>query len=754
MPPEQLVKVKSEQQKSKIWSIESLVLALACLVIYVLDHLPVVLIALTIVTLMYTKVFKDVDIRYMFHRLFQHWEDHEHHTENVKAIQNRRKHLEMLRKLQTPVSKTVLSRLSDIIYRRSEKTTARPQAPVFSMNKVVGMNPVMNQNDGMGQPMMTVDPSLHLQAFPHPATRTYNPPGPAYQQTQHIPIQQNYQPTVQVPRQQVPIPQQHMVETPQTSVGSTSQASQQYSHTPVRQANSWLTNSELRRRPLRTYSQAEQQSFSTTGIRNKFMSAFGFSRKPRGLRNQGQNLCFMNCVIQCLSRTPNLLEKLSSSSDDLDCSQAESVMIDSLINLMTECRKTNSRDGVLDPILFREAISVFPNCVVAPPTERQRQQDAAEFCMWLLETLHNALNKKNVKDKRPKGSSVDMLEFIYHDLNADRMESLKSECRKEISSANGLESDTYAEPIQRLADLEWLTHKRKNNSIVDDIFSGQIVEARQCMSGNHLTVNTQTFNILPVPVEASQTFSGIVPLGDCFSKFCNIEHIVQECDTCMKQHGQTTPNCSLHKPSPAIRNMRMSSVDSGFRSTLYSSGYMSPIPNLGTGDSGNDSAFHDNVLRTSTPVNDRTQAFFPSRVLPETERRCLLRQLPETLVIQPLRFSYNQYTKQSVKVRTPISIPLKGLDLTHLIYDHVTNREDLTAGNQKQTYDLFALCCHLGGESTDHGHYVCYCYEMGQWFKYDDELVSEVNIEYELTCKEIRENVYLAFYHKSLPVTT
>lgn len=129
------------------------------------------------------------------------------------------------------------------------------------------------------------------------------------------------------------------------------------------------------------------------------MSAFGLSGKPAGLRNEGQNLCFMNCVIQCLSHTPNLVDKLVSVSSDLDCSQAESIMIDSLVHLMTECKKTNSREAVLDPTLFREAVSVFHNSVVAPPTERQRQQDAAEFCMWLLETLHNALNKKLVKGK-------------------------------------------------------------------------------------------------------------------------------------------------------------------------------------------------------------------------------------------------------------------------------------------------------------------------------------------------------------------
>jgi len=115
-----------------------------------------------------------------------------------------------------------------------------------------------------------------------------------------------------------------------------------------------------------------------------------------------------------------------------------------------------------------------------------------------------------------------------------------------------------------------------------------------------------------------------------------------------------------------------------------------------------------------------------------------------------MRFSYNQYAKQCQKVNSALSIPVKGLDLTNILFDSVTNREDMSAEQNLKKYDLYGLCCHLGAESANYGHYICYCLaENGIWYKFDDEVVTEVNIDYEITTRGIRENAYLLFYKKS-----
>lgn len=317
-----------------------------------------------------------------------------------------------------------------------------------------------------------------------------------------------------------------------------------------------------------------------------------------------------------------------------------------------------------------------------------------------------------------------------------------------------MKNESYAEPIQRLSELEWLTYKKANHSVVDELFTGQLIEAYHCLVDNHITVNTQTFNILPVPIVSPRTVSGLVHLEDCFTKYCNIEHLVGpegfQCSHCETSGnpGQGVRQ-SARKSTKSSHSASHGTADSAFHSQVLStSSVMSPIPKS---EGLNDSGFHDNVFRTSTPVSGESSRFvFPSRHMRETERRCLLQQLPECLVIQLLRFSFNQFSRQSRKIGASVSIPLKGLDLTSIIYDNVTNRNDDFTEKKVKKYDLYGICVHLGAESTNFGHYICYCQaENGIWYKFDDELVWEVNIEYELTTREIRENAYLLFYKRA-----
>jgi len=142
-----------------------------------------------------------------------------------------------------------------------------------------------------------------------------------------------------------------------------------------------------------------QSNFSTdfsASLKSKFMSTFGFSGQhdvPPGLRNEGQNVCFMNSILQCLARTPNLGKNLEKeTSKDTECSVAESVLLNTLAEILNQCMVHNSCSS-LDPMAFRQAASTLHSVLVAPPSQRQVQQDAAEFFMWLMDTVHTLLNK-------------------------------------------------------------------------------------------------------------------------------------------------------------------------------------------------------------------------------------------------------------------------------------------------------------------------------------------------------------------------
>jgi ubiquitin carboxyl-terminal hydrolase 8 len=351
----------------------------------------------------------------------------------------------------------------------------------------------------------------------------------------------------------------------------------------------------------------------------------------------------------------------------------------------------------------------------------------------------------------------------------------------QIELANGLENDSYAESIQRLSDLEWLLHKQSQESIVDDLFTGQLVEALLCTSNNRISVSLQTFNVLPVPLAAPRPVSGLVLLEDCFTAFCHIEHLANTstisgaADLAWNTGGVgvrgsrsaegaasgvgVTPQSAQQGPrtrsSARLAAQAMENVPPTPLGRILS--VMSPI----VGQSQqfvNDSGFCDNAFKTSTPIRDIGGGGGESgggggSDGGDVQRRCLLRQLPECLIIQLMRFQYSVQQARPTKLRAPVSVRLKGLDLQALVYDTVTQREDLAAPagmTGPHVYDLYGLCLHLGADSTHHGHYISYSLAAdGFWYRFDDESVTQVNMEYELTTKEVRQNAYLLFYKRA-----
>ena len=315
----------------------------------------------------------------------------------------------------------------------------------------------------------------------------------------------------------------------------------------------------------------------------------------------------------------------------------------------------------------------------------------------------------------------------------------------QIENANGVECESYAEPIQRLSDLEWLTYKEDNNSAIDDLFTGQLVETQHCIACSRITASIQTFTILPVPIAQPNSFNGLVYLQDCFTHYGQIEDMIGtnglRC-SCSNNKQTLVRNGNLHLQT----NQLCSTADSAL--TDYS----------GTGSNGSNispitvghNMFFDSGFQDQQQLRNTNKSTSSNRVcLTDGQRRSLLRQLPECLVVQLMRFTINQGTAK--KIQRPVKVPVTELDLTRLIVDNVMKREDLTALNASYHYDLYAMSLHVGSDSIAHGHYISYVKstDNGHWYKCDDETVTEVNIDYEMNTRLVRENVYLLFYHKN-----
>ena len=190
-----------------------------------------------------------------------------------------------------------------------------------------------------------------------------------------------------------------------------------YSSSPIMtQRPQFVSRPELIRRPLHTFMpspvpkvQPVSQGSSFHSIKSKFLSAFGMNEctpHPPGLPNKGQNICFLNAVLQCLSHTPKLAIRLNRDSKALKNFISDSGLVLATNELMQKMiAAVNERSPkMLDHLSFRELASqVRGSMIVNPRKSEQQQQDAAEVLMWFLDVLHRGLNTKALNENANNG---------------------------------------------------------------------------------------------------------------------------------------------------------------------------------------------------------------------------------------------------------------------------------------------------------------------------------------------------------------
>lgn len=293
--------------------------------------------------------------------------------------------------------------------------------------------------------------------------------------------------------------------------------------------------------------------------------------------------------------------------------------------------------------------------------------------------------------------------------------------------------------------MEWITHRRANRSVIDDLFTFQSVALQMCATCNHTSATVQTMNILPIPVENQDA---CVPLGDCIASFTSQEKLSGrdglQCDKCQTQAAGRIPQ------TPAgvqTRSAVLRTVHSDISATP-----LSPI------QAQADSTVHYQAANflASTPLHPsgkgvtKSAPSLSAKIITEGIRQNYLRRLPECLTIQLLRFNFDSASKKIRKIHTPISIPLNDLDLKSTTYDASVEREDMSGLSKQHHYSLYALSLHIGGDSTHTGHYIAYCKAInGDWYRFDDEMVRLIrDMQIEVDRPQVKENSYLLFYRK------
>lgn len=249
-----------------------------------------------------------------------------------------------------------------------------------------------------------------------------------------------------------------------------------------------------------------------------------------GLRNLG-NTCFMNSILQCLSNTPELRDYCLANVHRTDLNnncKSKAALMEEFAKL-TQCLWTSVNNEVVNPSDFRSQIQTF-----APKFVGCNQQDAQEFLRFLLDGLHNEVNRVTV---RPK-VSVEDFDHLSDEEKAKRM---------------------------------WNMYLERENSKVVDLFVGQLKSSVTCTVCGFRSTVFDPFWDLSIPV--AQKSTGEVTLKDCLRLFTKEDVLDGEerptCNKC-KARRKCTKRFSIQKfPQILVLHLKRFS-DSNIRASKLS----------------------------------------------------------------------------------------------------------------------------------------------------------------------------------------
>ncbi|XP_054884760.1 ubiquitin carboxyl-terminal hydrolase 2a isoform X2 [Poeciliopsis prolifica] len=237
-----------------------------------------------------------------------------------------------------------------------------------------------------------------------------------------------------------------------------------------------------------------QEAFSSSSISRAYSSSSwepssnGMSDTPRrnsinsksaqglvGLKNLG-NTCFMNSILQCLSNTQSLRDYCLHNSHRRDLnnnSRTNTALMEEFAKLI-QIMWTSTSSEAVSPSEFKTQIQRY-----APRFVGYNQQDAQEFLRFLLDGLHNEVNRVTV---RPRGTVEDF----------DHL------------------------PDEEKGKKMWSKYLEREDSKIVDVFVGQLKSSLTCSHCGFCSTVFDPFWDLSLPIAKGY---GEVSLMDCMRLF-------------------------------------------------------------------------------------------------------------------------------------------------------------------------------------------------------------------------------------------
>ncbi|XP_017289639.1 ubiquitin carboxyl-terminal hydrolase 2a isoform X1 [Kryptolebias marmoratus] len=195
-----------------------------------------------------------------------------------------------------------------------------------------------------------------------------------------------------------------------------------------------------------------------------------------GLKNLG-NTCFMNSILQCLSNTQSLRDYCLHNSHRRDLnnnSRTNTALMEEFAKLIQTIWTSSSSEAV-SPSEFKTQIQRY-----APRFVGYNQQDAQEFLRFLLDGLHNEVNRVTV---RPRGIMEDF----------DHL------------------------PDEEKGKKMWSKYLEREDSKIVDLFVGQLRSSLTCSHCGFCSTVFDPFWDLSLPI--AKKGYGEVSLMDCMRLF-------------------------------------------------------------------------------------------------------------------------------------------------------------------------------------------------------------------------------------------
>ena len=250
-----------------------------------------------------------------------------------------------------------------------------------------------------------------------------------------------------------------------------------------------------------------QRSKSSPGLGNR--GKYPINKKcTNGLQNIGAT-CYMNATLQCLAHVESLTKNLLSKKSEIKNNRYKNQLANAYLEVLENMWENNSITYYA-PYNFKNLISKMNSLF-----EGVQANDSKDLVLFLLETLHNELNK--VKNANPQ----------YED---------------DIDQYNFEKSF-----------LSFAKYFEKNfQSVISDIFYGMYNSRMMCYNCKIITHNIQCYNLLIIPLEEVRIFKNriqnYVTIRECFEYYQKPDYMVGQnqiyCNNC-KQMANSENNTTL-----------------------------------------------------------------------------------------------------------------------------------------------------------------------------------------------------------------